>query len=148
MIFMQIVVLCLKLSCLGVQIIYKDFPKVIIVSSDVSVLLQGIKIFKSPWSTTQDRIMSVHWWNVSNQIHRTISKWPCWFCSFSRDVCWFCWGSVNFKLLAGATSLYVVLYKCSKSWPPIVLLYCIVHQNFAWVSCCFMIMKALHYFSS
>ena len=49
---MQTVVLHPKLSCLGVQIIYKDFSKV--VSSDVSVLLQGIKItpFESPWSTT------------------------------------------------------------------------------------------------
>ena len=51
---MQIVVLFPKLSCLGVQIVYKDFPKVVMLfSSDVSVLLQGIKItpFESPWST-------------------------------------------------------------------------------------------------
>ena len=149
---MQTVVLCLKLSCLGVQIVYKDFPKVVVLFLLMQVFCcRGSKLpplkAKSLVYHNQDRIVSIHQWKVHNQIHRTISKWPCRFCSFSRNVCQFRWGSVDFELLAGATSWYIVLYKCSESLPPIVLLYCIVCPNFAWVSCCFMIMKAFHYFS-
>ena len=148
---MQTVVLCLKLSCLGVQIVYKDFPKVVVLfllSKCFAARDQNYPFQKSLVYHNQDRIVSICQWKVCNQIHRTISKWPCRFCSFSRDVYRFHWGSVDFELLAGATSWYLVLYKCSESWPPIVLLYSIVCPNFTWVSCCFMIMKAFHYFLS
>ena len=59
------------------------------------------------------------------------------------------WGvSVYFKLLTDPTTLNVVFHKSSKSWPPIMLLHCIISLQFSRVSSSFMIMESLEYISS